>query len=330
MISVIIPTHEPNIGTITKTLKSIQRDIKHWKLIEDVIIVDNGPSHTPHLQNLVDQFGYKYVYTDKTGANHARNLGVSHASGNILFFTDDDCILDWDCLHDHHELHTNQNCVVGGKVNLKYEADPPQWMCSAFEHMLAKLDWTPTGIVGDTVLDITDDPGKYIVSANMSIGKAAFNLLGGFDERHGYSGKRILSPNDEMMLLHKCRESNCIKVLFTSSAEINHLIPKSRLTEEYFYKRYYGQGVADCNLAVCSEFLDKLDHPIDPKDYELIVTNTVLKQALCSSWFGDILEESLEKKGDIGKNETRELVKIYTNCVSYYIRGVRDFIDGEL
>jgi len=64
----------------------------------EVLIVDNGS--TDETAKICKSFlskntqKYRYVYEGKKGKSNALNRGIREAKGDILAFTDDDCIVD--------------------------------------------------------------------------------------------------------------------------------------------------------------------------------------------------------------------------------------------
>lgn len=321
-ISVVIPTYTPDIELLKKTLFSLMhQSIKPHK----VVVVENGGQNDT-TKEVVDSFGFTYIYNEEPGANNARNLGAGICEDGILLFTDDDCELKHDCLENHVSIHSKGNFIVGGKVNLKYLSPKPDWLCYHFELMLAKLDWTPDGVLGGVNLDITNERNKYLVSANLSIRTSSFNKNGGLNNKDGYNGKSLLAANDEMMLLEKCRLSEEMRVIFSSFCEVNHNIPAPRVTEEYMHRRFYGQGVADSRSAVGSPHLKNIHPPVDLSDNETIVTNTLLKHTVWTDYYQKAMAEALT--GD--KMIDREITRVYMMCYCQYIRGVQDFIADEI
>ena len=326
-ISVVIPTYAPDIEMLKKTLFSIM----HQSVKPDqVVIVENGVQGIAgchdRTKKAVESFEFKYIYNEEAGANPARNLGASICEDGILLFTDDDCELKHDCLEHHLDIHSKGNFIVGGKVNLKYLTPPPEWMCSHFEAMLAKLDWTPNYVMGGAVLDITDERSKYLVSANLSIRTNSFNKHGCFDTNDGYRGKNLLTANDEMMLLEKCRLSKDMRVVFSSFCQVKHNIPKQRLTEKYMHRRFYGQGVADSKSAVSSPHLKNLENPVDLDDHETIVANSLLKFTVGTDHYLKLSKKILT--GD--KLIDREINRVFMVCYCKYIQGIHDFLEHKV
>ncbi len=92
-ISVIIPVYNGQ-ATITKTLNALMAQTHTGPL--EVIVVDDGS--TDNTPTLVQNFSQvKYLRQDNAGPAAARNAGAKVAQGEILLFTDADCVplKDW-------------------------------------------------------------------------------------------------------------------------------------------------------------------------------------------------------------------------------------------
>jgi glycosyltransferase involved in cell wall biosynthesis len=57
----------------------------------EVVIVDNAPG-AQDCRELVESYGFRYVREDRKGLDNARNAGIAAARGELLAFTDDDCV----------------------------------------------------------------------------------------------------------------------------------------------------------------------------------------------------------------------------------------------
>lgn len=88
--SIIIPVY--NDTALINCLAGLQQ-LDFSPMDYEIIIVENGEK-TDWIEPLVDKFHYKYIYEATAGSYHARNLGLQQAGGEIMAFTDSDCVVD--------------------------------------------------------------------------------------------------------------------------------------------------------------------------------------------------------------------------------------------
>ncbi|NVK53924.1 MAG: glycosyltransferase family 2 protein [Flavobacteriaceae bacterium] len=103
MISVIIP-HYKDYDRLILLLNQLNQQIlkrDYW----EVIIVNNDP-HFPFVLPESISFGYSLTVLEepKPGSYAARNKGITAAQGNIIAFTDADCLPDTDWLKNAWDL----------------------------------------------------------------------------------------------------------------------------------------------------------------------------------------------------------------------------------
>ena len=89
-ISVVMPTYNRK-GSLREALVAL---LEQWTKNYEVIVVDDGSTDgtVQVLQEMSKEYKYLRFYTQSNqGPAAARNLGISHAKGKIIAFTDDDC-----------------------------------------------------------------------------------------------------------------------------------------------------------------------------------------------------------------------------------------------
>ncbi|NQY99691.1 MAG: glycosyltransferase [Bdellovibrionales bacterium] len=146
-LSIVVPTHR-RADSLVRLLKSF----KHQDLQPDhfeVIVVSNLPDQETELKlsQLTPKHQMHYFTAGKVGVNWARNLGLSKAKADFVFFLDDDCELT----HNDHfsrliTIHKQLPHVaaVGGLYTLPAEANP-------YERAYTKMsnDWVKDSLDKD-------------------------------------------------------------------------------------------------------------------------------------------------------------------------------------
>lgn len=110
-ISIVIPVHN-GATTIDRCLAAATSvDYPNF----EVVVVDDGS--TDGTAELVRRHPVKLVQLKPNrGASAARNAGVAAASGEFIFFTDDDCVVQRDTLRKAATAIAEEgsDCVIGG------------------------------------------------------------------------------------------------------------------------------------------------------------------------------------------------------------------------
>src|SRR5262245_50422661 len=112
-ISVIIPVY--NDTERLRTCLTALADQTYPRDRYEVIVVDNGSTIPP--RSLVESFpGFVFAEESKPGSYAARNRGLQIARGDVLAFTDSDCIPDrhWLAAGERELAMHPQNGFVGG------------------------------------------------------------------------------------------------------------------------------------------------------------------------------------------------------------------------
>src|SRR6185503_14772930 len=88
----------------------------------ELIVVDNNSSDDTKavVQEFAESasFDVRYIFEHRTGLSHARNRGIAEASGSIIAFTDDDCLVDHQWVSRIlNEFSADRSlAVLGGRV----------------------------------------------------------------------------------------------------------------------------------------------------------------------------------------------------------------------
>lgn len=119
-VSVVIPVLN-NSEELKKCLEALENQT-YPKSLYDVIVVDNGSSE--NIKAVVSQFSQAFAtYESRPGSYVARNKGISIAKGDVIAFTDSDCIpaQDWIEKGVANLLRVPECGLVAGKIELVFK-----------------------------------------------------------------------------------------------------------------------------------------------------------------------------------------------------------------
>ena len=119
-VSIIIPVYNNSEG-LKQCLNALEKQTYPQDYYE-IIVVDNGSEES--LESVTSQFNnILWTYESQSGSYAARNKGLTIAKGEIIAFTDSDCIPHKNWLENGlAKLLENGNCgIVGGKINIIYQ-----------------------------------------------------------------------------------------------------------------------------------------------------------------------------------------------------------------
>lgn len=206
-VSVIVPVKN-GAAYIRELLDSLIQ-VDYDKDMLEIIVVDGNS--TDNTREIVSQYPVKLLLEERPGLNAARNTGVKNSSGEIVAFTDADCIIpkNWVSKIVENFRDSRVGCV-GGNVMGYYES----FLSSYSDESLLPVMRI---FRKKEVLASVKPPQKYPAGCNMAVRRDALNKVGLFDEdikygfdedelvervcRGGY--KMVLDP--EVLVKHKHR-----------------------------------------------------------------------------------------------------------------------------
>lgn len=245
-LSVIIPTRNRAIY-LERALESITGQTFPLNRFE-IIVVDNGSSDTTRevAAGYATKFaGIRYLRENKPGLHNARHAGMREAQSEFLVYVDDDIEAFPGWLEGVWQGFARHNAVlVGGKNLPKWERDPPAWLrqlWSAGDQETRSLGYLSILDFGNREKDI--DPSS-VWGCNFSIRKSVLLEAGGFHPDSMPDNLLHLRGDGESYVARYVG-SKGYKTVYMPSACVYHLVPKSRMTLEYFRKRAFSQGVSD-------------------------------------------------------------------------------------
>jgi GT2 family glycosyltransferase/SAM-dependent methyltransferase len=167
---------------------------------DEVVVVDNAP-HLPATQAVAERFpGLRYIAEPRPGLSAARNAAVQAATSDVLAFVDDDAVVHPRWLAPLRDAFAEADVMAVTGLVLPAELDTPAQV--AFEILHGGLGrGCQRERYGRDFLRATVAQGMPVwqigAGANMAIRRAAFDLVGDFDERLG-AGAAGCSEDSEL------------------------------------------------------------------------------------------------------------------------------------
>jgi len=144
----------------------------------EVILVDDGSTDdTPRIA--VEFPAVKTIRRGHLGLSAARNVGMRAARGEIVAYTDSDCVADKDWLYYLAGTLEQGDCMAVGGPNLSPPARNWEQAC------VAASPGQPSHVLMD------DSEAEHIPGCNMAFYKRALESIGGFDPEYRKAGDDV-------------------------------------------------------------------------------------------------------------------------------------------
>ena len=222
-VSVIVCTYN-GAPTLEACLASLlQVDYPDY----EIVVVDDGS--TDRTSEIVDRFRHDPklvpVHQKNMGLSYARNVGAHTATGEVLAYTDGDCMADPDWLYYLvGTLLSGPYAGVGGP-----NVSPP-----AANWVQACVSAAPGG---PSHVLLTDVVAEHIPGCNMAFHRWAFDMVGGFNPEYRKAG-------DDVDFCWRLQNAGQV-IAFSASAIVWH---HRRFTLQAFRRQQEGYGEAESML----------------------------------------------------------------------------------
>jgi cellulose synthase/poly-beta-1,6-N-acetylglucosamine synthase-like glycosyltransferase len=214
LISVVIPAHNALEG-IRACLDALERQTVPQEKYEVIVVNDGLVDATAEV--ITDRYGVSFLSQPQRGAAAARNLGAKQAQGEILLFTDADCVPESNWIEAMIAPFADQEVVgVCGVVHTRQTGLLPRFIQLEYDYRYRniarrrQIDFINTGTAGYR---------KYI-----------FIESGGFRED-------LLGAEDAELSFRLASAGH--KMVFAPEAIVYHAHPES-ISEYVRRKRHYG------------------------------------------------------------------------------------------
>ncbi len=203
MVSVIIPAYNAE-KTLPHTLRALQHQTMPRNLYEIIVIDDASTDQTGAVAR---EFGVRYRRQNKEGPAAARNLGVRIARGDIVLFTDSDCVPAEDWLEKMVKpLEDPRVAGVMGRYRTRQKEFPARFVQLEFEERFSIL--------------------RKFESIDLVPSFAAAFRRSVFEEVGGFNAHYPLANNEDVELSYQIAARG-YKMVFLDDAVVYHRHPST-------------------------------------------------------------------------------------------------------
>jgi glucosyl-dolichyl phosphate glucuronosyltransferase len=233
-ITVVVCTHNRS-ELLSKILDDLSAQVVPSAEF-DVLIVDNhsidntrdvAEAYCSRYQNI------HYLREERVGLSHARNLGLAHARGEYVAYTDDDCRIPSDWLKRVLIiLEEKAPLALGGPYLPYYTTPKPQWFKDAY----GTFFWGQYPSKAGPVSDFHLSGGNFIIC------RKALEALGGFRLDLGMIGDQIGYAEEDLVQI---RAKQCWPdrvIFFDPQLVVHHLVPARKMSISWRIQQQYQRG----------------------------------------------------------------------------------------
>ena len=223
-ISVVVPAYNA-AETILSLLKSLSN--QSFKDFEVIVVDDCSQDNTPHI---VQSFPYSLIQlSENHGPAYCRNVGAGAAKGEILVFTDSDCLAAHAWLENIHNffLQNDFEALMGRLVLMP---------STPLGDSISAIGFPAGGSIGFDKIWKVDQKGftDSLSSCNCAVRKDVFEKIGGFDESFPYPG------GEDSLLAHDLRRLN-YRIKYCPDVLVSHAARDSLMG---FLKWQFRRGIS--------------------------------------------------------------------------------------
>jgi glycosyltransferase involved in cell wall biosynthesis len=207
-VSVVVCTYNRS-QRLETALAHIESAAARARVAAEIVVVDNNSRDDTKLvvsrAARASTVPVRYVFERAQGLSFARNRGLREATGSIVAFTDDDCVVDsgWiGALCDEFAADPGV-AIVGGRVDLYSPEDQPV----SIRPIAERVRYT----------DATQVYG-LVMGCNLAVRRGVAERIGGFDPAFGGS-KGVVA--DDIDFVYRAFEQR-LGIVFTPAARVLH------------------------------------------------------------------------------------------------------------
>jgi len=207
-LSIVIPTRnrpEAAASCVSRMLKCEPGDF-------ELILVDQseGPETEKALAFAASDPRVRYLRSSLRGAAAARNVGIEQAQGELIAFTDDDCIVAPDWVRGIHQVFDSDQTIEAMFGRVAVPPPPPGTWAAGFAASPNEAQWC----------GYPRFPEGWGMSANMVCRRRVFDTTGTFDQLMGPGSP--LKASEDFDLFIRMRKAG-IKIVNAEQVTVDHV-----------------------------------------------------------------------------------------------------------
>ena len=244
-LSIVIATYN-RATLLLDALKSVIRQSTPAQEWECVVVNNNSSDNTSEcfaeFAGEHPEYNLRIVDEPNQGLSYARNRGIRESVGEYIAIIDDDEHITEDFVAAYIRLFDDvpEAVAAGGPIVARYPTGRPRWMSCYTERPIAN-----TMYFGEEVREFPK--GRVPGGGNMALRRSAIRRYGVFDTSLGYSGESLIG-GEECDLFERLQIADA-KYYYVPTAVMYHIIPREKLTKEYFARLSYNVGVSQLRRA---------------------------------------------------------------------------------
>jgi len=220
MVSVVVCSYNG-----ARTLRDCLASLQHLDYPKyEIIFIDDGSKD--NTQEVMREFpGVKNIVQANQGLSAARNAGIAAAQGEVIAFTDSDCMADRDWLYFLVSTLLSGNFAAVGGPNISPPAT--NWI----QATVGAAPGSPSHVL------LTDTVAEHVPGCNMAFHQWALDEIGGFDLEYRKAG-------DDVDVCWRLMQRGCV-IGFSPAAVVWHY---RRFDVRTYFSQQTGYGEAEAML----------------------------------------------------------------------------------
>jgi glucosyl-dolichyl phosphate glucuronosyltransferase len=212
------------------------------------------------------------------GLSGARNTAIDLATGDVVAFLDDDSAPADDWLELLTAPYADATVLaVGGSAS-------PIWPDGQVRpaHLPHELDWVVGCTYGGQPEELAEV--RNLMGCNMSVRRAVFAQVGGFDEQAGRVGLIPLGGEETELCIRIRQQIPSARIVFDPAATVRHSVTPARTAWRYLRERSLAEGYSKAAMA---DLVGPQDATSVETDYVRRVLTRALRRELGRALRGD-------------------------------------------